>query len=125
MKPSTFPPVLAAFVAVLAASPHLRATGDFYEEPLQTLSDYLRLDQLPAKSFEQIRDETSKPAPESEKVDYAAELHALATKPGADALASIQKMIAAARSEAATSTLNLLNDVRDLYSGPATAAETA
>ena len=33
-------------------------------------------------------------------------------------------MIAAAREEAASPLLNLLNDLRDLFSGPATAAET-
>ncbi len=111
--------LLAGFVPA-----ELRATGDFYEEPLQTLADYLRLDQLPAKSFPQILEETAKPAPEVEKIDYGQELQALGKKPGRDALASIEKMIVAARSESANALLNLLNDARDLYAGPASAAET-
>src|SRR5258708_2158691 len=39
------------------------ATGGFEEEPLQTLTDYLRLGQLPAKSVDQIREEIDKAAP--------------------------------------------------------------
>ena len=51
----------ALLAAALAfAPPGAQATGDFYEEPLQTLADYLRLDQLPAKSIGQVLAETGK-----------------------------------------------------------------
>jgi len=123
---------LAAATLCFTAS-RAHATGDYYEQPLQTLPDYLRLDQLPAKSFEQIEAETRKPPAEPPYSDYHAELMALPSKPGAEALASIDKMIAAARgarptvpaNSFATSLLNLLNDVRDLYAGPAQAAESS
>jgi outer membrane protein assembly factor BamD (BamD/ComL family) len=117
--------LLSSLLIASALAPvTLRATGDFYEEPLQTLADYLRLDQLPAKSFSEILEETSKPGGEVAKINYEKELGALTKKPGTEALASIDKMIAAARNEAANSLLSLLNDVRDLYTGPANAAET-
>lgn len=112
-------------VAFTAAQPFALATGDFYEEPLQTLADYLRLDQLPAKSIAQVLAETGKPEREAAKIDFQAELLALPKKPGADALASLEKMIAAARAAADTPLLNLLHDVRELFAGPATAAESA
>ena len=116
----------ALFAAALAiAQPCARATGDFYEEPLQTLADYLRLDQLPAKSIGQVLAETGKAETPAAKIDYQAELLALPKKPGAEALASLDKMIAAARAAADTPLLNLLHDVRDLFAGPATAAESA
>src|SRR5215218_3902505 len=111
MRPPRFRPLLSAlFLATVFAPSALRATGDFYEEPLQTLGDYLRLDQLPAKSVAQIQEETAKPGPEAEAVNYSQELQSLAKKPGKEALASIDKMIMAARSQAALTLLNLLND---------------
>ena len=116
---------LRSLFAVLTLAPApLLATGDFYEQPLQTLADYLRLDQLPAKSFEQILAETSKPEAEAAKINFQKELVDLTKKPGPEALATVDKMIAAARTESANALLNLLNDLRDLFSGPATAAET-
>ena len=42
--------VFTAMVACALLHAHGWATGGFEEEPLQTLSDYLWLDQLPAKS---------------------------------------------------------------------------
>jgi len=78
------------------SSASLFATGDFYEEPLQTLADYLRLDQLPAKSFEQIHDETSKPEDKPNNFNYQKELIELGKKPGAEALVKLDQMIAAA-----------------------------
>ena len=119
-------------VAGLAAfgSPEARATGDFYEEPLQTLSEYLKLDQLPAKSFEQILTETSPPEtspPNGElpEVNFAAELQALADKTGPAALAPLDELIGLARSSAGVAVLNLLNDIRDVFAGPASADEAA
>ena len=112
-------------VALAAVQPHVRASGDFYEEPLQTLADYLRLDQLPAKSIAQVLAETGQSAAPAAKIDFQAELLALPKKPGAEALASLDKMLAAARAAADTPLLNLLHDVRDLFAGPATAAESA
>jgi outer membrane protein assembly factor BamD (BamD/ComL family) len=100
------------------------ATGDYYEEPLQTLADYLRLDQLPAKSFEEVLSETTERDHRVPEINYAAELLALTKKPGAEALASVDKMIPAARAAAEGPLLNLLNDIRDVLAGPATAAET-
>jgi TolA-binding protein len=113
-----------AAMALGLTGPPARATGDYYEQPLTTLPDYLRLDQLPAKSFEQIQKETSKPAPEGDYIDFQAELKALPAKRGKEALASIEKMIAAARANHASPLLNLLEDVRDLFAGPAQAAES-
>lgn len=113
----------AALLGLLPCA--VRATGDFYEEPLQTLPDYLKLDQLPAKSIDQIVGDSAKPAPAAGEVNFAAELLDLTKKPGREALASIDKMIVAARAKAASPLLNLLNDLRDLFAGPATAAETA
>ena len=112
-------------LALAVAQPHARATGGFDEEPLPPLADYLRLDQLPAKSIGQILAETSAPRGETAKINYLAELLALPKKPGAEALAAIDKMIAAARAEAASPLLNLLNDLRDVFAGPADAAESA
>jgi TolA-binding protein len=100
------------------------ATGDFYEEPLQTLPDYLRLDQLPAKSAEQIAEETTKQGPEAPEMNYAAELLGLAKRPGAEALTTIDKMIAGARVNASNALLNVLHDCHDLLAGPANAEET-
>ena len=124
-----FQPLFSFLIAVIALVPRdALATGDFYEYPMQTLADYLRRDPLPAKSIAQILDETVKEAPEPEqklaKINYAQELFALSKKSGPDALASIEKMIATARAESATPLLNLLNDVRDLYTGPAAVGET-
>ncbi len=111
-------------VALAFAQPYARATGGFYEEPLQTLADYLRLDQLPAKSIGQVLAETGKPETPAAKTDFQAELLALPKKPGAEALTSLERMIATARAAADTPMLNLLHDVRDLFAGPATAAES-
>ena len=112
-------------LALAVAQPHARATGYFDEEPMQTLPDYLRLDQLPAKSIRQVLGETSRRETPAAKTDFQAELLALPKKPGAEALASIDNMIAAARAAADTPLLNLLHDVHDLFAGPATAAESA
>jgi outer membrane protein assembly factor BamD (BamD/ComL family) len=109
--------------AVLLAHSSAWATGDFYEEPAQTLADYLRLDQLPAKSFAQILGDTT--ARDAAEINYGRELLALPQKSGADAIAAIDKMIAAARAHGEAPMLNLLNDLRDLYAGPAAAAESA
>src|SRR5450432_2798626 len=79
----------AAVLAGVLLQSHASATGDFYEEPLQTLSDYLRLDQLPAKTTKQIVDETSPEAAEAPDLDTAKELLGLMKKPGAEALATI------------------------------------
>jgi len=124
-------PFAAALLGFTESRAH--ATGDYYEQPLTTLPDYLRLDQLPAKSFGQIESEMGKAPAEGEFINFEDELKTLTAKPGAEALASIDKMIAAARSNRATghgggfatSLLNLLNDVRDLFAGPAQAAESA
>lgn len=101
------------------------ATGGFEEEPLQTLSDYLRLDQLPAKSTDQILTETTKVELEVVNINFAAELMGITKKPGPEALALLDKMILAARDTSELSLLNLLNDLRDVYAGLANAAETA
>lgn len=101
------------------------ATGDFVEYPLQTLSDYLKLDQLPAKSVDQIVQETQKEAPEVAKPNFGAELMALGKKPGPEALAAVEKLLVAGRSYADNSLLSVLHDVRDLYAGPANAGESA
>ena len=122
-----------AAAALGAITPRVHATGDFFEQPLITLPDYLRLDQLPAKSFEQIENETRKRRVAGAYIDYQAELKALPAKPGAEALASIDRMIASARDDranmrtnaSATSLLNLLDDVRDLFAGPAQPTESA
>lgn len=128
VKRHPHPRLLLAVLATLGLSPlPAGATGDFYEEPLQTLSDYLRLDQLPAKSFEQILAETAKPAPDGDAapINFEAELLALSKKPGPEALTSVDKMIVAARAAASVQLLNLLNDIHDVLAGPANAAETA
>jgi outer membrane protein assembly factor BamD (BamD/ComL family) len=115
---------LAAVAAGLWGSRAL-ATGDYYEQPLTTLPDYLRLDQLPAKSFEQIENETRKRPMEGDFIDFREELKALPGKPGAEALASIDRMTAVARAQHTIPLLNLLDDMRDLFAGPAQAAESA
>ncbi|MEP6669468.1 MAG: hypothetical protein ABJF10_09965 [Chthoniobacter sp.] len=115
----------AAVLAGLLLQPHARATGDFYEEPLQTLSDYLKLDQLPAKTTKQVIDETSPEAAEAPDLDTARELLGLMKKPGAEALAAIDKMVLGARLRASNDLISILHDVRDIFAGPANAAETA
>ena len=115
--------LLAAALAL--AQPCARATGGFDEDPLTPLADYLRLDQLPAKSAAQIHAETTAPSSARTLVNYQAELASLPKKSGADALAAIEKMLTAARAERDNAELNLLNDMRDLFAGPATAAESA
>ncbi len=114
----------AAMLAGVLLQTHARATGDFYEEPLQTLSDYLRLDQLPAKTTSQIIDETSREGPDAPEINYATELLALKKKPGPEALASIDKMLLAARGQAANDLIGILHDLRDVFAGPANATET-
>ncbi len=113
--------LLAALAALGLGQLPAWATGDFYEEPLQTLADYLRLDQLPAKSFQQILDETARPAVDIP--DGGPDLLALIKNPGAFDLASVDKISAIARSGGNTPLLNFLNDIRDLLTGPASAAE--
>lgn len=113
----------AALAGVLWPSP-AQATGDFYEEPLQTLSDYLRLDQLPAKTTKQVIDETSREALEAPELNYATELLGLMKKPGAEALAAIDKMMPGARQHASNDVIGMLHDVRDVFAGPANAAES-
>ena len=122
----TVPRRICALVAVAGVlmQAHARATGDFYEEPLQTLTDYLRLDQLPAKTTEQIIDETSKDGPEAPELNYATELLALMKKPGKEALAAVDKMLLGARTYASNDVISVLHDVRDVFAGPANAAET-
>jgi TolA-binding protein len=127
------PVVALAAAALELTTPRADATGDYYEQPLQTLSNYLRLDQLPAKSFEQIETETRKHPAEAPYSDFKDVLNALSAKPGPEALASIGKMIEAARGASPADypkaftnpLLNLLEDLRDLYAGPAQAAESA
>jgi len=114
----------AVLAGVLLQSP-ARATGDFYEEPLQTLSDYLRLDQLPAKTTKQVIDETSPEAAEAPDLDVPKELLGLMKKPGAEALAAIDKMMLGARLRASNDVISMLHDVRDVFAGPANATETA
>jgi TolA-binding protein len=115
--------VLTAILAL--AGVRASATGQFEEEPAIPLADYLRLDQLPAKSAEEIRDETrKKKEPEAPPIKFAAELLDLSKKPGPQALASLDRMITAARAKANNALLNLLHDLHDIYAGPATAAET-
>ena len=58
------------------------------------------------------------------EINFPAELLGLTKKPGPAALASVEKMIEAARAKVNNPLLNLLHDVRDLLAGPATAAET-
>ena len=116
---------LTLLAAAVLAPSTLHATGDFYEEPLISLPQFLKLDQLPAKTFEQIFDETSPASPDAEPVDVAKEVAALKDKPGKDALAQIDKLLTRARAAVNTDALKVLNDLRDLYAGPATAAETA
>ncbi len=114
-----------AALALCLPPPSAQASGGFDEMPLQTLSDYLRLDQLPAKTFEQVLAETSPRQPAAAKINFQAELLALPKKTGAAALAAIDKMIAAARAESANPLLNLLHDLREVFAGPATAEESA
>ena len=128
--PSTMNPRFTIPLAALALClppPSAQATGGFYEEPLQTLSDYLRLDQLPAKSFPQVLAETATDhsAARPAKFNFPTELLALPKKSGAEARASLDKMIAAARAESLSPLLNLLHDLREVFAGPATAAESA
>ncbi|EDY20903.1 hypothetical protein CfE428DRAFT_1196 [Chthoniobacter flavus Ellin428] len=111
-------------LACVALTAQTWATGDFYEQPLQTLSDYLKLDQLPAKTTEQVIDETSKAQPEVPEVNHATELLALTKKPGPEALAAVDKMILSARAHGSNDLLSLLHDVRDVFAGAADAAET-
>jgi len=120
------PRLLLAVLATLGLSPlPAGATGDYYEEPLQTLSEFLRLEQLPAKSFEDLLKETSRPAGELPEINYAAELLPLSKKPGPEALAAVDRMITSARERAELNLLSLLNDLRDVLAGPANAAESA
>ena len=123
MKPHFTLPLTALLLALAQTS--AQASGGFDEEPLQTLSDYLRLDQLPAKTFEQVLAETSAPRPAAARINFQAELLALPKKTGAAALTAIDKMIGAARAESANPLLNLLHDLREVFAGPATAEERA
>jgi outer membrane protein assembly factor BamD (BamD/ComL family) len=111
-------------LAGIAFTAQTWATGDFYEQPLQTLSDYLKLDQLPAKTTGEVIDETSKAQPEVPEMNFGTELVALAKKPGPEALASVDKMILSARVHGSNEVLNLLHDVRDVLAGAANATET-
>ncbi len=122
-------PLLAIICAAGAAALTLPdatalASGDFYEGPLSTLPDYLKLDQLPAKSAEDIHEELAKAPAKAPDLNFTTELLGLTKKPGAEALASLDTMIAAARTQANYPLLNLLHDLRDLFAGPANAAET-
>lgn len=111
-------------LACVALTAQAWATGDFYEEPLGTLADYLKLDQLPAKTTKQIIEETSKEPPEVAELNYATELLGLTKKPGPQALATVDKLILSARAHGSNDLLSVLHDVRDLLAGPANAAET-
>ncbi len=118
-------PSLALAVAAVFTPVSLHATGDYFEEPLTSLPDFLKLDQLPAKTFQQILSETAQPAPKVEAVDVDAEVAAFKALPKAQALAQIDQVIPRARATQDTAALNLLNDLRDLFAGPASPAEIA
>jgi TolA-binding protein len=118
-------PSLAIAVATALAPASLRATGDFYEEPLTSLPDFLKLDQLPAKTFQEILAETQRPAPEAEPIEMEKEVAAFEGKPGREVLAQIEKLLARARGAQDIEALKILNDLHDLYAGPANAQETA
>lgn len=119
--------VLAVAAGALAPAAPLRATGDYHEEPLTTLPDFLKLDLLPAKSFSKIVEETG---PFSKTrfawgVFLEHEVAAFKTMTGAQVLAQIDRLLARARAEESFDTLKVLNDLRDLYAGPANPTETA
>lgn len=115
-------PLLALILVPLVAN----GTGDYIEEPIRTLPEYLKLDQVPAKSFGQIVSETAetgdaKPVPfslkEAEQLEHAS---------AADALPKINAMLANARIEGSGPLQNLCNDLHDLFAAnEATAAEIA
>jgi len=122
---STWLPALAAAAAGILAPSLLHATGGYDEEPLTSLPDFIKLDQLPAKTFHHIYFEMGKAAPKVEKVNVAGEVATFKDMTGAQVLARIDQLIPRARATQDIETLNLLNDLRDLYAGPANAAETA
>jgi TolA-binding protein len=113
----------------LACTCHVFATGDYYEDSLPTLSEVLNSGQLPAKTIAEIaREDGAKPAAAG-KVDFKAEILALAKLPAAKALAAVDKLLPAARAAqpiAGPGITNLLHDLRDLFAfGKATAEEIA
>lgn len=114
---------LALPMAAVAPGP-LHATGGYDEEPLTSLPDFLKLDQLPAKTLGDIYVEMGKPAPKVEKVNAPGEIATFKEMTGVQVLARIDQLILQARATQDIATLNLLNDLRDLYAGPANAAET-
>lgn len=120
-------PALIACLCLAGASPRLRASGDFYDEPLPTLSALLRSEQLPAKSVGDLVRKPAAQAPEK-PVDFQAEIAALATQPAAQAQAAVARLLIAARAEQPVigpGMANLLHDLRDLYAaGQATPEET-
>ncbi len=121
---SLLPCFAVAIAAVLAPGP-LHATGDYAEEPLAPLSDLLKLDQLPAKTLQQLHDEMGKPAPKAEKVDVEKEVAGFKSMTPAQVVARIDQLVPQARATQDTPALNLLNDLRDLHAGRADAAEIA
>ncbi len=125
IKPATLLSLATLAITAAVAPAPLRATGGFDEEPLTSIPDLIKLDQLPAKTFQQIHDETRQPAPKVEKVDVPGEVAAFQGKTGTQVLARIDQLVVQARATQDIETLNLLNDLRDLYAGPANAAETA
>jgi outer membrane protein assembly factor BamD (BamD/ComL family) len=119
-----FAPGLVLAAATFAPMP-LHATGDYFEEPLTSLPDFLKLDQLPAKTFRKILEETAQPAPDVEKVEIDQEIAVFGKLPTTQVLPVIDKLVVRARATSDIDALNLLNDLRDLYAGPASTAETA
>jgi outer membrane protein assembly factor BamD (BamD/ComL family) len=123
MKPSSFLPRLLAIAAAVAPA-SLHASGGFYEEPLTTLPDFLKLDSLPAKTFQAILAETAPPVPDAEAVHVEKEIAAFKLLPGPQVLVRLDQLLIRARGTKDFEALKLLNDLRDLYAGPASAAET-
>ena len=120
-----------ALILCLCAQ-HVFATGDFYEDPIYTLPEYLALDQLPAKTFEQIHRETAAvppAAPAREPKTIMAEVLQLAGKgDAATSSATIEKLLVEARlgqAQHGPGLANLLHDIADLFAAKAPPAEAA
>ena len=127
--------VVVVGIAALASAQFVRASGPWFEEAPPTLPFYLH--RLPAKTLQQIADETGRRPPAAAPVYLGAKLPEIASRVGNDAPAKlvgeIDDLLRLNRAIDWTSTTgwyggsavaNLLHDVRDLLSATPWATAT-
>ena len=112
--------MLAACLLAVCSARHVQGTGGWDEEEPFTLS--ATLDQLPAKSFGEIFEETKQPSPATPEPDYDAEINKIAGRIGKDSpeklTQAVEDLLKSARLHYEDSdNCNFLEDALDVVKG--------